>query len=71
MLNFLALLLLGLKCELEGIPHLSWRLARVLKQSLDPPAEAHFLTAVACCLLLLVAIVYLLLLEEEQGLPQH
>ena len=71
LVRFLGLLLLRLERELEGVPHLPRRLARVLQQPLDSAVETDVLAGVACRLLLLVAEVDLLLLKKKQGLSQQ
>lgn len=70
--SFALLLVFRLKGELHGVPHLLWRLARVLQQPLYPPVQAHVLLdlflfgPISGRLLLLVAVVHLLLLQEDQ-----
>ena len=70
--SFALLLVFRLKGELQGVPHLLRRLARVLQQPLYPPVQAHILLhlflfwTISGRLLLLVAVVHLLLLQEDQ-----
>ena len=59
------------KSEFQGISHLSWGLARILKQPLHATVETHLFGIQAGGLLFLVAIVHLLLLQEEKRLPEQ
>lgn len=66
MVELLVLLVTRLECQFQCIPHLSWRLARILEETLYPAIKAHLLTILPLCFLLLITIIDLLLFQEEE-----